>query len=192
MPAINHNLKVVLTVDDSVYAYHTPISEQVFRANFKVLAATKAELFKHGLAHAINTGPSIAALTLMDEGTREAMDRGVDGDMGAADLLADLKRLTLVLAPTGEGWDTLPVDKAISDGHLTDEQWEELEATLVFFTSAYALAPRSKRAAAAESTAGVLNASVTSLSPTEWIASTRTSTKGETTEQPAAASSVPS
>jgi len=188
---ITDDLKLVVPLRDNIHAYHTPISEGVFRANFKILAATKATLSEHGLAYMADVGPRIAALTLVDEGKREAQRRGdFDGDMGAQALLAEIKRLTLILCPGDSGWSQVPVDSAIKSGQITQAEWEEAEAALVFFTSLYALAPQSKKGEVIEAVAGILSASTTASKPMEWTGSSPTSTSAEPFEK--AASSVPS
>ncbi|MEI1392206.1 hypothetical protein, partial [Klebsiella pneumoniae] len=104
------NLVVPVVSDDArvkVWAYHTPISRQVFEANYRVLAATKASLMSRGGIYMMDSGPRIAALTLLDEGMREAEARGSyakDGrtviDEATPALMAEIRRLTMVLVPT--------------------------------------------------------------------------------------------
>lgn len=158
---IDEELHLVLPLDDGFYAYHTPITEEVFRANFKILANTKAAIWGKGLAYAADVGPQISALTLVDEGEQVALERGEQGDYGASALLAELKRLTTVLKPTANGWEYLPVDKA-----LDADVWQEVLSRLVFFTCLYVLSPKAARAGVSRAIAGVLNARITSLPTT--------------------------
>lgn len=180
-----------------VYGYHSPISSSVFEANYRTLAATKSSLASKGLHYAMNSGPRIAALTLKDEGLRDAESRGLvdEGgnpvDKATEALFAEFKRLTVILAPGPQGWDSLPVDAAISRGVIDSEDWEEALSSLVFFTVHHAMAKKADRQRINTSTAAVLNGSITSLLPMEWVASLPTSTPPRTSAEKAG-SSVPS
>lgn len=199
---INESLNIVLPIrsEDStptLYAYHTPISREVFEANYRILAATKAALSGKGLQFLAGTGPQIAALALRDEARKDARDSGDVDSQGnpsehACDaLLADLKRLTMVVAPTPQGWDKVPVDVAIQKGYMTREEWPDVESALTFFTCLYALSPRAKLQETASATASILGAFTTSSSITDWVASLPTSTNEEPIA-PKAGLSVPS
>lgn len=194
------NLVVPVVSDDTdvkVWAYHTPISRQVFEANYRVLAATKAALMSKGSLYMMDSGPRIAALTLRDEGLREAEARGrfdAKGqvvDEATPALLAEVRRLTMVLVPTTNGWDLLPIESAVAAGKIDEEDQAETESAIVFFTCICALASKAERKVHAHSTASLLKGSITSLSPLEFSASLPTSTKGATSAQ-VVASSVPS
>jgi hypothetical protein len=201
--AITNDLKLVVPLKRSengdvlIYGYHTPIDRPVFEANYRVISATKAAIFGNGLRYAADIGPRIAALTLVDEGTRDSALRGEfmsDGtikDGGAKSLLAELKRLTLVLSPGPNGWENLPVDVAIQRGIIDEEDWRDGESSIVFFTCAFAMAPRQTRKGVASVLAGVTMAKITSLAPTEYCAGLLTSTTDDAIAT-RAASSVPS
>lgn len=171
---ITPDLRLVLPVrrDENgatlIHGYHSPISREVFEANYRILSAAQAALFGKGLVFAARSGPRIAALRLLDEGRRDAAERGEfddDGkprDGGAGALLAELKRSTVVFVPGAQGWDQLPIDAAINARHIDIEDWREAESAIAFFTSGYAMAPRAGRQKMAEALAGVMGASITS------------------------------
>ena len=193
------NLVVPMRGDGSgaaVHAYHTPISREVFESNFLILAATKSALSSRGSHFLIDSGPRIAALTLRDECRKDAAARGAFDEKGqgvdyaASALLAELKRLTMVLCPSAKGWDMLPVDTAVQRGVIDADDWAEVESALVFFTCHYALAKKSDRQDIAQGTASLLRGESTSLSPMDYVASLPTSTPDEPT--PVVTSSVPS
>ncbi|WP_244116435.1 hypothetical protein [Burkholderia gladioli] len=187
------NLVVPIVSDESgvrVWGYHTPISRQVFEANYRVLAATKAALASQGSYYLMDAGPRVAALTLRDEGARQAEARGGKDEATPA-LLAEIHRLTMVLVPTAAGWDLQPVESAIASGKMDAEDWSEAESGIVFFTCICALASKADRKNHASGTASLLKGSITSLSPTEFAASLPKSTPGEASALKAA-SSVPS
>jgi hypothetical protein len=179
-----------------VYAFHTPISRAIFEMNYRVLAATKSALASKGSHYLMSAGPRIAAMTLKDEGRKDAAARGsfdkegvvVDEETPA--FLAELKRLTMVLCSGPNGWDLLPVDRAIASGHLDDEDWGEALSSVVFFTSHVSMAKKADRPAAMKATASLLGASLTSSSPTEFVASLQNSTPVEPMKK--TVSSIPS
>lgn len=176
--------------DPVLWAYHSPISLDVFNANYRIISATKHELFGKGIQYAYENGLRIAALAMRDASASDAQERGIV-DAAASALLAEIKRLTLVLAPSESGFESLPVDIAMKNGAIDAQDWAEAEAALVFFTCAFAMAPRAGREIVARSAALVLRGSMTLLSVTEFAASLPISTPEETsvTTDP---SSVPS
>jgi hypothetical protein len=183
-------------IEPTLYAYHTPISQPVFEANYRILAATKAAIFGKGIVFAADVGPRISALRLKDEGHQDAMERGdVDSegnpkDGGAQSLLLEIKRLTSILAPGPAGWQMLPVDAAIAQKVIDASEWDEAANALVFFTCAYVLAKRHARKNLASVLAGILKGSITSSTPLEHCAFLQKLTKEETSE-PVAEPSVP-
>lgn len=193
---INADLKLAFPIrwsDDAkplIWAYHTPLSREVFDANYRVIAATKAALFSKGLGYAAEIAPTIASLALQDAARQDALESGVEGD-GARPLLAELKRLTMVLAPGAIGYELIPAEVAVARKVIDDEDWSEAESGVVFFTCGYAMTPRRLRENKATALALILRGSTTSLAPLEWVASLPKSTEGETSE-PAPASSLPS
>jgi hypothetical protein len=160
-----------------LWAYHTPISREVWEQHFRVLSATKSALASKGSHYLTSSGPRIAALTLRDEGRKDAAARGSfdehgkvrDDDTDA--FFAELQRLTMVLCPGQHGWDMLPVATAIAGGKIDSEDWEEVASSIVFFSCHYAMARKADRETTARGTAYVLDASITSLPPTEFVAS---------------------
>lgn len=192
--ALNLVIPVKEEVGTTIYAYHSPISREVFEANYRLIAAAKAELSSKGVVYMMDAGPRIAALTLREESRRDAEQRG-DEDIGAKSLLADIRRLTTILCPTAEGWKMLPVDSAIQQDFLDGEEWSEVESQIVFFTFHYAMSKKAQRKKNCEAVALVLKGSITSLSATGFIDSLPTSTKDapiDSTVTVRVASSVPS
>lgn len=179
-----------------IYAFHVPISRAIFEQHYRVLASTKAALQSKGSAYLMSAGPRIAALTLKDECRKEAAALGMVDEQGNVQddiweaLFGEFKRLTTILCPGPHGWDQLPVETAISSGKIDSEDWEEALSGIVFFTSHYALARKADRSTAAKGTAEFLGASITSSTPTEFLASLPTLTlAAPTTTTP---SSIPS
>ncbi|HKS76268.1 MAG TPA: hypothetical protein VJQ82_23850 [Terriglobales bacterium] len=171
-----------------VWAYHTPISKEVFDSHFRVLAATKSALSDKGAHYLRMTAPRVAYLTLKDEGKKDAFARGsIDAQGNARDeetpaLMAELKRLTMILAPGAHGWETLPVDAAISTGKIDAEDWDEVASSIVFFSCHYAISRKADRETTARAYAFLLDASITYSTPTQFLASLPSSMSAQPTE----------
>jgi len=180
-----------------IHAFHTPVSKAVFDQNFALLASTKAAMESKGRQYLMSAGPRVAALTLRDEGLRDAESSGrMDDDGNPKDdevraFFAELRRLTMILCPGQSGWDMIPVDQAISGGKIDQEDWEEVESAIVFFTCHYSMARKADRARVSQATASFLKASTTSSPLSAYLASLQNSTQAATSA-PRAASSVPS
>lgn len=187
---ITDSLNLALPVGDGLTAYHAPISRAIYEAHYSVINAVKAALSRKGIHYQMGSGPRIANLVLKDEGEKDAAEReSFDAKGNVVDertpaLLAEIKRLTTILAPGANGYDLLPVDVAISQGKIDAEDWGELEANLVFFTCHAMTARKANRSSIATATASVLGSSITALGPMDHAASLRTSTKVDPTPKP--------
>ncbi|WP_158957532.1 hypothetical protein [Paraburkholderia acidisoli] len=174
-----------------------PISKAVFDQNFALLAATKATLEGKGRQYLMSAGPRVAALTLRAEGLRDAEERGYVDDNGKPKedevkaFFAELRRLTTILCPGSGGWEMLPVDLAISGGKIDAEDWEEVEASIVFFCCHWSMAKKSDRKRIGQSTATFLKASTTPSPLSVYLASLPNLTQAATSVHKAV-SSVPS
>jgi len=173
----------------TVWAHHSPISRDVFEANYRIIAATNMAIFARGVGYAAESGPIIATLALKDAAQQDALEHGTD--VASIPLLAEIKRLTAVLAASGAGYEMLPVDQAIARGAIDAEDWSEAEASIVFFTCGSWMARREKREEKKTALALVLRGSISSLLPSEFADSLATLTATETSEA-SSPSSVPS
>lgn len=183
---LNDQLNLVVPIRQEgvqISGYHTPISREVFEANYRLLAAVKAQLAGKGIHYQMDSGPRIAAMVLRDEGRADAEargdldDAGKPRDGGANALIAEITRLTTIIAPTADGWEPLPVRNAIDRNLIDAEEWDEALSALVFFTCHYALGKKSERPRIVEATASILNASTTPLSLSVYLASLPKSTQ---------------
>jgi hypothetical protein len=159
--------------EPTLYAYHIPISRLVFEQNYRLIGGTLAMLQSKSVGANV---VDVATLALKDIGRRDAREWGLpeglsieDGGM-AVPLLAELKRLTWIIAPTATGYESIPATLAIARNVVSAEDWEEAEAGLVFFTCGYAT-KRRNLPRIAEILSSDLLGSTTSLLPTEWAAS---------------------
>lgn len=181
--AINAALNFVFPIRNSedgtplIWAYHTPMTSDVFRANYRVIAATKDALFRKGLKTAAEVGLPIADLALLDAASADAAEYGTQ-DTGQA-LLNEFKRSTLVLCPGENGFDVLPVDAAIARGTIDADDWHDGECVIVFFTCLYQVSMRKRQSTLGEAFSSVVGGSMTSLPPLEWANSLKPSTLAE-------------
>lgn len=187
---ITNDLRVKLPISETVTAYHSPISREIYEANFKLLGETKIALIGDNIRHAyMASGDSV--LYLRQCGQEMAAKAGGSGDFGAAALLADIKRLTLIIAPGPQGWGVVPVDVALSSSIITDDEWADAEAALVFFTAWMAGVSRRERLKQINLSAQLIGGSTTSSSPAELISTLQQSNQTDNSAQNVV-SSVPS
>ena len=186
---IDANQNIIVPIDDPVQAFSAPLPESIFKANFRVLSRANEEIFGRGMKAALMTGPRTAALAIADAGKRMAEEDGKEGDCGAAAFLAEVKRLTTILAPTDAGFDMLPVDSAIQSSKIAAADWEEVLGALCFFTLGSQFETRKGRGEILGFLTGTLNCSLTPLN-CEAFADSLTTSKPTPTPKPKA-SSVP-
>lgn len=177
--------ETILVSEALAWAYSAPISTEVFQANYRIIAETNSRIWGKGLKYAATAGARIAALTLLDVAKADAEEYGVE-DAGPA-FLAEVKRLTTILAPAegGSGFLPIPVDLAIQRKVIEQVDWDEVESTIVFFTVGYAMSKRAKREEFCELIASRIGGSTTSCTPMEFAASLQTSTADATSAPPA-------
>ncbi len=189
---INSALNIVIPIrfDDAgsatIYAYHTPISREVFEANYRLIGGTLAMLQSKSVGTNV---VDVATLALKDIGRRDAREWGLpeglsieDGGM-AVPLLAELKRLTQIISPSPAGYITIPVDVALNTKAIDPDDWSEAESALVFFMSGFSTKRRNLPQVAADLASPLLG-SITSLPPSAWIASSLGSTAAEPISPP--------
>jgi len=188
--------KTITVAKPSMYAYHIPISRLVFEQNYRIIGGTLAMLQSKSVGTNV---VDVATLALKDVGRRDAREWGLpeglsieDGGM-AVPLLAEIKRLTYIIAASPSGYESIPAEIALARNVISPEDWEEAEAALVFFTVGYSTKLRNLPTVA-EDLAFPLSGSITSLVPTEWAASLSTSSAVATISPapaPAAATEIP-
>jgi hypothetical protein len=193
---INEQLNLIEPIDradgTTVYVHSTPVSRSVFEANFLLMSKTFTALHAEGLG--MLSGPRVAALMLQQIGAQMARD-GMDP---AQSLLAEIRRLTNVVAPTPAGWEVVPFEDAVARKMLDDDDVAEVMGAVCFFTVGWHGYPRKTRMDMLEGAARLWGAEITSLNSTAYAAFLQTSTLAETSEKIASAmvstntSSVPS
>lgn len=177
-----------LVSDIIISAFHTPISREVFEANYRIIAAAKRALFAPTAAVTDNReltlgyadAARIATLALKEAAVADAVTRGEEEpDKPAEALLTELERLTHVLLPTENGYERVPAAVAIHKKMIDKDEWAEALSGIVFFTCASQMTRKSDREWMAPLWASVLPGLTTSLPLTDYLASLQTSTPSE-------------
>lgn len=174
---INRKLNLVMDVDTGdglIHIHSAPISREVFEDNFLVISRAFTAVYTNGLGPV--TGPRVAALLLK----QEAQTLGV-WDRTQQSLMAEIYRLTNVVAPGPSGWESLPYDAAKKRGVLDENTASEVENCIVYFTCASSIHLKAELAVATEGLSTLWGAQTTSLNVTEYMRSLPTSTQEETT-----------
>src|SRR5262249_18334349 len=128
------------------------------------------------------TGPRVAALLLKEE----AKKLGV-WERTQQSLMAEIYRLTNVMATGENGWDSYPFTVAKQRGILNPDEAAEVENCVVYFICASSIHLRAEMAVAMEGLSTLWSAQTTSSNATEYMRSLPTSTPEETTGETATA-----
>lgn len=178
---LNRKLNIVLpafmTDKGLVYVYSSPISLPVFREHYRMLGRTFTEIQR--LGYGPITGPSLAGYVFRDEA------KGYSDEAHSEMLVNEVKRLSFVVYPGDTGWANMPFVESVKRGILTEEQGDEAENFLVYFTCASWIKLPSE-AIAMDSLRTLWQAQITSSTVMEFMNSLPTSTPEENTgETPA-------
>jgi hypothetical protein len=174
---LNRKLNLVMEVetgDGIVHIHSTPIGREVFEDNFLVISRAFTAVYTNGLGPV--TGPRVAALLLK----QEAETLGV-WPKTQQSLMAEIYRLTNVVAPGPNGWETMPFDVARKREILDDDAAAEVENCIVYFTCASSVHLKAELTVATEGLKTLWNALTTSLNVTEYTRSLPILTQEETT-----------
>lgn len=174
---LNRKLNLVLSVETDVGTVHvhsTPIGRSIFEDNFLVISRAFTAVYTNGLGPV--TGPRVAALLLK----QEAQTLGI-WEKTQQSLMAEIYRLTNVMAPGPGGWENLPFDVARKRGILDDESASEVENCIVYFTCASSIHLKAELTVAMEGLKTLWDAQTTSLNVTEYTRSLPISMQEETT-----------
>ena len=188
---LNRKLNLVIPVereDGLVYVHSTPISREVFERYFMVIAKTFGRIVVEGLAQ---TSPRIAMLMLRRTAQDDGAWSGASGvEMG---LVSEIRRLTNALLPlkTG-GWETVPWHDVVANRMLEDEEVQEVENLLAFFTLSAAMRRRKEHEEMMEAMAEAFNLQTTSSDCTAFASSLPTSIATASSGETVTGSLIPS
>jgi hypothetical protein len=133
---INKQLNLVIPLERGdgaqIFVHSTPFKAEVWSLYAEVIAVTMNQLYTSGAGL---FAPRIAHLKLRE--VAKALKKW-DGPGGVEQgVVAEIHRLTNVLAPGPRGWDMVPYDEAVKSGVLDAEEADEVEGAITFFTLAW-------------------------------------------------------
>jgi hypothetical protein len=178
MMTINKQLNLVLSLprgNTFIYVYSTPISKEVFDANFLIISKTFTELYTQGLG--LSAAPRIAAKMMRKIALEDNIWDGPEGVQNV--LMQEIFRLTNVFLPGERGWESIPLHTAIVQKQIDDDEMEEVENSIVYFIVAYVMHRRQDREQIINATLKLWGGQLTSLNFTEYRSSLTTSTTDE-------------
>lgn len=167
---IDRRLNLVIPLLDAkkqirAYAHHSAVSSEVFRKYWKVAGQTMNALYTEGIGL---FAPRYAALMLREVAEKHDIWNGPEGvERG---FVAELRRLTNVLVIGLKGWEMLPLHDALNMGSIDQDESDEIEGAIVFFTCG----SHSHLKAQADQVSGALslwNAQIESLNCTDFLSS---------------------
>ena len=190
MTTINRKLNLVVPImrdDETVlYVHSTPLMPETFEKYHLVLAKAWSMFAQNGLDP--RSGPSVAAFILRDVAQQTARAPGLDwwegpdGVGGEGGLMAEMRRLTNVIAPSKErGWGSVPLETALDQKLLSDEEKSEVLNLLTFFTVASLVPPRVDREKLVKGMAAIYELQTTYSNVMDFITSLKTSTTDDST-----------
>lgn len=169
---------------ETVYVHSMPIRRETFKRFFLVLSKTLNELYAQGLQGV--AGPRVAGLMLQ----KVAEDLGAWDDVQNG-LINEIRRLSNVQVLGPDGWKSLPLHDCLIKGILTEEEVEEAEGFIVFFTCIWHVHKKKEVSEFLRPMRIMWGTSTTSLNVSEYRASLPILTETETFLPTVALSSIP-
>lgn len=189
---IDRALHLILPIerDDGIvlFAHSTPIAEATFLKYHRPLNVTYAQLDADGLVR--SGGIRNADLILKDVSERlgvwadDPREKRIGVERG---LVAEIRRLTNVFAPTENRWEMVPLDDCVARDILSEREAREVQAAAVFFTCASRNFPRQNLKEFLQMCSGRIGAHVSYSSCTEFQSSLPTLSDAENSGATAAA-----
>lgn len=179
----------VLDANDNpiAYVHSAPIDRTVFETYFLVVSKTFSAIYGEGLGSV--GGPRVAALILK----RVAQDMNMwDGPEGVqSGLVNEIRRLTNVIMPGEDGWQTIPFEDAIRQNRIDADDAAEVENAITFFIVSSAMHRRNVLMTILDGAAKLWGALTTLSNCTEFAASLPTSKEAANFGVTAQTSQVP-
>lgn len=185
---LDRRLNLIIPVEradgTTLHVHSQPISRPVFERYYRVFARTFAGLVGLGLGEV--AGPRVAALELRRTAEQLGEWEGPEG--AEKGLMPEIRRLTNALLPaTAGGWEIVPWQEIKDKQLLDDQDVSEVENAVVFFTVYSAMHRKKVLEETLEGMARLWGAQISSLGPTEYGDSLRTSSGGGSSgEKPSA------
>lgn len=176
---IDRDLNLVIPIDrenekSTLHVHSTPISREAFRRYAIVMGRVYGQLSGNPDL-GVNSGPRLAAILLEEVAKAEGRWEGPEGvEQG---LFAEIRRLTMVICPTPQGWQPVMFDEALNRGALSVDESEEAFGLITFFTVIWRVAPLKNRVVITQAAAFRYGGQSTVLNSTEYAHSLPTLTE---------------
>lgn len=175
------NLIVPIERDDGVilFAHSAPIAEETFLAYHRPLNMTYAQLDADGLLKSGGVRNADLMLKAVSERVGLWKDDPQTKTIGVErGLLAEIRRLTNVFAPTGTQWEQVPLDECVTRDVLSAREAREVVAAATFFCCSSRNFPRQNLKEFLQLCSGRIGALVSYSSCTAFQSSLPTLTAG--------------
>jgi hypothetical protein len=155
------------------YTHSTPLPKETVEKYCVQLGQVFNTVMTGGLGFA--AGPAMAMRIMKNSAKAANIWDGEDGvERG---IIQEMRRLTSVVIPKKEGgWQSVPLQVAVDQKHLSEDDQEEAENQILFFMCGYASLQRHVRKDILESAAGICDGHLSSLNSTDFAASLKTLT----------------
>jgi hypothetical protein len=188
---LNKKLNLVIPIDrddgSTLYVHSVPISRETFVHYWRVMTVAFQDLER--LGNASMTAPKTAMICLEEHAKAGNVWEGDDGVEHG--LLGEIRRLTNVILPGPRGWETMMLTDALSANLITQDDIDEVEGAIVFFTLSSALAPKAILKQKLDLTNGWWASQATPLNSSEFARGLPTLTATGSTGVTAKPSSTP-
>jgi hypothetical protein len=175
---IDRKLNFVVPVkrdSGTVYVHSMPLMRETFERYAVVLAQTYGMI--HGKGLGVVTGPRIAHILLKQIAQAEHIWDGEEGvERG---LMAEIRRLSNLVALTDKGWRAVSLEDALKRGALDADEASEVLGLITFFTVTSAVERKDQSVSILNFAAQMWGAQTSSLNCTEFADSLPTSTTDE-------------
>lgn len=174
---IDRRLNLILTVEredgSKVYVHAAPISRESFDSFFLIMATAYGEIMGTSLRMLGNrVAMKLIKKIAENQEILESVEKG---------LIAEIRRLANVVIATDKGWETIPLQQAVTGNLIDEEEADEIENSIAFFTCFWHVTPKAQRAKALPGLANVWGARISSSDCTALVASLATSTETAST-----------
>jgi hypothetical protein len=187
---IDRRLNLVVSVerdDGPLYVHSAPIGQETFEKYFLVISKAFSAIYAEGLN--VYSGPRVAMMILKQIAMDSASWDGVEGVENG--LLAEITRLSNVIAPTDKGWTSVPLHDALEREVLAPDEVSEVMNAICFFIVASAMHRRKELEPVLRGLSRLWGAQLTSSNATEFMSSLPTSTSEDNSGVRAPPSSIP-
>lgn len=184
---INQALNLVIPLNDERSFVHCPpMTREAFASCWSLLAKTWSRLEGDNLC--ITAGAAVAAYALADI-ARQDDPESPGSDAAYRSFMAELRRNASYIGPMEEdGFGPVPLATALKKGWINDDDQDEIDNALVFFTLGSRLLSKERRSLIFSLMSSLRGVGASSLNATEYAASKQNSTQDAPTGATAEAS----